>query len=144
MTHPWREHIKITKEKHPDIKNFGEIIKLAKKTYVKTSNKKTVKNNDSINKGLKKTSKKTNHDKKFSETTEISKEFEENDQTGGVQIFADKIDNKGEKRRYRALKEGPCIFPFKYNNKTLIKSIIKENFQESYFTVTLNGRKDEE
>ena len=30
-----------------------------------------------------------------------------------------------------------------YNNKTLIKSIIKENFKESYFTVTLNSKKDE-
>ena len=48
MTHPCREHIQNTKEKNPDIKNFGEIIKLAKQTYTKTSNKKTVKNNTRI------------------------------------------------------------------------------------------------
>ena len=33
-------------------------------------------------------------------------------------IHADKIDNTGKTRRYKALEEGPCIFPFKYNNKT--------------------------
>ena len=56
MTHPWREHIKLTKEKNPTIKNFGEIIKLAKQTYTKTSNKKTQKkcNSDNNKKTLKK------------------------------------------------------------------------------------------
>ena len=57
MTHPWREHIKLTKEKNPTINNFGEIIKLAKQTYTKSSNKKTQKksNSEKNKKTLKKT-----------------------------------------------------------------------------------------
>jgi hypothetical protein len=89
MTHPWREHIRITRENNPNVNNFGEIIKLAKKTYKKS-------NGNNAKKTLKKGGGKSDNDK----------------------IYADKIDNKGEKRRYHALKEGPCIFPFKYNNKT--------------------------
>lgn len=83
MIHPWREHIQITKDSNPNIKNFGEIIKLAKNTYKK-------KNEKNVKKTLKK---------------------------GGGKVFADRVDNKGEQRRYQALKEGECIFPFKYNNK---------------------------
>jgi len=45
--HAWREHINKTRMENPNINNFGEIIKLAKKTYKKqenNSNKKTAKN----------------------------------------------------------------------------------------------------
>ena len=33
-------------------------------------------------------------------------------------IKADKIDKYGNPRRYRAIEEGDCKFPFKYNNRT--------------------------
>ena len=45
--HAWREHINKTRMENPNINNFGDIIKLAKKTYKKqenNSNKKTAKN----------------------------------------------------------------------------------------------------
>lgn len=122
MTHPWREHIKLTKEKNPTIKNFGEIIKLAKQTYTKTSNKKTQKKCNS-NKDIKKTFKK---DEKIQLEESGKQECEnplkvkdsEKQKNGGGQIMADKLDIKRASRRYRSIKEGPCIFPFKYNNKT--------------------------
>lgn len=122
MTHPWREHIKLTKEKNPTIKNFGEIIKLAKQTYTKTSNKKTQKKCNS-NKDKKKTFKK---DEKIQLEESGKQECEnplkvkdsEKQKNGGGQIMADKLDIKRASRRYRSIKEGPCIFPFKYNNKT--------------------------
>jgi hypothetical protein len=33
--HPWREHIKKTRLSNPGVKNFGQIIQMAKKTYKK-------------------------------------------------------------------------------------------------------------
>jgi hypothetical protein len=122
MTHPWREHIKLTKEKNPTINNFGDIIKLAKQTYTKTSNKKTQKKCNS-NKNIKKTLKGGKTQLEGSGKTECEKSLKmkdlENEQkNGGGQIMADKLDMKRASRRYRSIKEGPCIFPFKYNNKT--------------------------
>ena len=170
MTHPWREHIKLTKEKNPTINNFGEIIKLAKQTYTKSSNKKTQKksNSEKNKKTLKKSvnlfnsnipneellsSGKDNKERDSSEIkgnevhldlnqslssdkqdiihNTVAKEIKEekqkehldkNSHTGGGKIFADHIDKDGTKRRYKAIKEGECIFPFKYNNKTYEES----------------------
>tara|TARA_Y100000991_G_scaffold197637_1_gene168236 strand:- start:77 stop:1015 length:939 start_codon:yes stop_codon:yes gene_type:complete len=126
MTHPWREHIKLTKENNPTIKNFGEIIKLAKQTYTKISNKKTQKKGRN-SKG-KKTQKKNGENNlelidtqlidcnsgAHSETQDVDKKKQE----GGGVINADRIDKHGVSRRYRAIEEGECKFPFKYNNKT--------------------------
>ena len=129
MTHPWREHIKLTKENNPTIKNFGEIIKLAKKTYTKKSSKKTQKKGNS-DKSKKKTLKSSNSegnivsDDKIIQTpssvlrkasTVIVSTIK---QDGGSKIKADRIDKYGTSRRYRAIEEGDCQFPFKYNNKT--------------------------
>ena len=126
MTHPWREHIKLTKENNPKITNFGEIIKLAKQTYTKTSNKKTQKKSKNI-KGNQ-TKKKTVENKlelldtqvidENSKTRVEKHEINEEKQHGGGTIHADRIDKHGTSRRYRAIEEGECKFPFKYNNKT--------------------------
>lgn len=122
MTHPWREHIKLTKEKNPTIKNFGEIIKLAKKTYTKNSNKTTQKkcNFDKNKKTLKKIGKpqKEEKGKTINDDLLIMQNIEKTQHTGGGKIMADKIDRKRSPRRYKAIKEGPCLFPFKYNNKS--------------------------
>lgn len=126
MTHPWREHIKLTRENNPTIKNFGEIIKLAKQTYTKTSNKKTQKKGKN-SKG-KKTLKNTGENNLELIDTQIIdinskthsdvQEIDETHQDGGAVIKADRIDKHGVSRRYRAIEEGDCNFPFKYNNKT--------------------------
>ena len=116
MTHPWREHIKLTKENNPTIKNFGEIIKLAKQTYTKTSNKKTQKKSK-INKG-KKTLKKNVEDNLELIDSHLIDENNDQKQGGGGVIHADRVDKYGVSRRYRAIEEGECKFPFKYNNKT--------------------------
>jgi hypothetical protein len=119
MTHPWREHIKLTKEKNPTIKNFGEIIKLGKLTYAKTSNKKTQKkcNSDNNKKTLKKVGN-TQQEGKGEIIIDDLTEDVERKHTGGGEIMADKLDMNRSPRRYKAIKEGPCLFPFKYNNKT--------------------------
>lgn len=36
---------------------------------------------------------------------------------GGNKIFADKVDKDGNKRRFKDLKEGECLFPFEYKKK---------------------------